>query len=566
MPERYVPDEVDPAVVRRLAVAAHASADAARAVADGGVTFDEPPQIDEGLKERAMDAAPVGITITDPSLPDNPIIYVNDSFADVTGYDRSSVLGRNCRFLQGPGTDEAAVAELRTAIDAERPVSVELRNYRADGTPFWNKVTIAPIRDPDGEVTHFVGFQTDVTARKQAERDRDREHRALEHLLDRLNGLIQDVTTALMAATTRDEAEQAVCDCVAETAPYVLAWLGTTDLTSETITPRAWAGAVDEPSALSVAREGDDPVARALATDEVVLADAADLAGTPHEAVVPQPGSLAAVPVSYRDTGYGVLVVCADRPDAFEERETVVLSSLGRTCATAINAIESRRMLTADSVVELEVAIADEALCSAAVSARTGCSLSYGGSIYREDGPLLLFFAAQGAPARAVIGAVEDCPSIESVTLLADREDGVLFEVAAGPDALATLLADRGADVRSIEASDGVARVQIDLPRRSDARSVVDQLRERYDGVEVLSFRERERRTATRAEFVARLEETLTDRQLTALTKAYLSGYFDPSRPVTGQELAESMGISRATFHQHLRAAQRKAFAQLLED
>ena len=128
---------------------------------------DEVVRNELSLKERAMDQTPIGITITDPEQPDNPIIYANDSFTELTGYSKENVLGRNCRFLQGEATRDEPVAELASAVETEDPVSVELRNYREDGELFWNRVTVAPLADDDGEVEHFVGFQEDVTARRE---------------------------------------------------------------------------------------------------------------------------------------------------------------------------------------------------------------------------------------------------------------------------------------------------------------------------------------------------------------------------------------------------------------
>ncbi|WP_435183150.1 PAS domain S-box protein [Halobellus sp. EA9] len=115
------------------------------------------------LYRRAMDEATVGISISDPSLPDNPLIYVNDRFTEITGYDREEALGRNCRFLQGEGTSEETVRKLRQAIDAERPVSVTIRNYRKNGEPFHNALEVMPVRNAAGEVTNYLGFQRDVT-------------------------------------------------------------------------------------------------------------------------------------------------------------------------------------------------------------------------------------------------------------------------------------------------------------------------------------------------------------------------------------------------------------------
>jgi len=123
------------------------------------------------LHNEVMDEAPMGVTISDPSQPDNPLIYVNDGFCELTGYPRDEVLGQNCRFLQGEGTREEPVARMREAVDAEESVSVELRNYRKDGSMFWNRVTIIPIRADDGTITHYFGYQQDITAKKRYEQD-----------------------------------------------------------------------------------------------------------------------------------------------------------------------------------------------------------------------------------------------------------------------------------------------------------------------------------------------------------------------------------------------------------
>ncbi|MBV0902361.1 PAS domain S-box protein [Haloarcula salina] len=131
---------------------------------------------------RMLDEAPVGITLSDPSREDNPLVYANEEFEELTGYDAEEVNGRNCRFLQGDDTDPEAVAEMRSAIaDGER-VTVELRNYRKDGTEFWNRITIAPLGDSAGEVANFVGFQEDVTERKRHERQLEQQNERLERL------------------------------------------------------------------------------------------------------------------------------------------------------------------------------------------------------------------------------------------------------------------------------------------------------------------------------------------------------------------------------------------------
>jgi len=121
------------------------------------------------LHNRAMGATSEGIVITGPADDDTPILYANDAFLKLTGYELSQVLGRNCRFLQGPESDLETIATMRQCIEREEACTVELLNYRADGTQFWNLVSITPVRDGEGRVTHFVGTQRDVTERKRME-------------------------------------------------------------------------------------------------------------------------------------------------------------------------------------------------------------------------------------------------------------------------------------------------------------------------------------------------------------------------------------------------------------
>ena len=118
------------------------------------------------LRDRAMAAAAEGIVISDANQPGNPLIYVNDGFARLTGYSRGEALGRNCHFLQGQDTDPAALEQIRVSLRERRDCLVELLNYRKDGTPFWNRLSITPLQDVQGRLTHFVGVQSDITARK----------------------------------------------------------------------------------------------------------------------------------------------------------------------------------------------------------------------------------------------------------------------------------------------------------------------------------------------------------------------------------------------------------------
>lgn len=107
--------------------------------------------------------SPIATLVTNPRLPDNPIVCVNAAFCALTGYEESDILGRNCRFLQGSGTEPDQRASLRDAIEKGRPTLTVLTNYRKDGTPFRNAVMVAPLFGADGSIEYFIGSQMDVT-------------------------------------------------------------------------------------------------------------------------------------------------------------------------------------------------------------------------------------------------------------------------------------------------------------------------------------------------------------------------------------------------------------------
>jgi PAS domain S-box-containing protein len=128
-------------------------------------------QIEETLKlqERAIAASNNGIIIADARIPEKSIIFVNTAFEKITGYSAAEVIGNNCRFLQGNDREQPALKKIRIAIENQQSCNVIIRNYRKDGSLFWNELSISPIYDDQGNLTHFIGIQNDITDRKQAE-------------------------------------------------------------------------------------------------------------------------------------------------------------------------------------------------------------------------------------------------------------------------------------------------------------------------------------------------------------------------------------------------------------
>lgn len=150
----------------------------------------------------AVAAAGISITIADCQAPDWPLVYANQAFEKLTGYPIEQILGRNCRFLQGPGTDPTHTAAIRDVLTSGDEIRIVLRNYRRDGTPFWNDLHLSAVRNLDGALTHYIGYQSDVTERIQ------REHQ-LEHLayhdpvssLPNLAAAIRHLDAAIATAT-----------------------------------------------------------------------------------------------------------------------------------------------------------------------------------------------------------------------------------------------------------------------------------------------------------------------------------------------------------------------------
>jgi PAS domain S-box-containing protein len=168
-----------------------------------------------GLDDRgdvffaAIEMTRMPMILTDPHQPDNPIVFANKAFLDLTLYEEAEVMGRNCRFLQGAQTDREMVNQLRDAISARESIALEILNYRRDGTPFWNAVFIGPIYDTSGNLLYFFASQLDVTRRRESEKASAQAQKmeAVGQLTAGLahdfNNLLQVVNGNLELASTR---------------------------------------------------------------------------------------------------------------------------------------------------------------------------------------------------------------------------------------------------------------------------------------------------------------------------------------------------------------------------
>ncbi len=164
-------------------------------------TIREPGLDDRGsVFFAAIEMTRMPMILTDPRQPDNPIAFANRAFQDLTGYTQAELIGRNCRFLQGPETNRETVRELGEAVAARRAIATEILNYKRDGSPFWNGIFIGPIFDAAGEIVYFFASQLDVTRRRVSEQA-FRQAQKMEAIGQLTAGLAHDFNNLLQVVS-----------------------------------------------------------------------------------------------------------------------------------------------------------------------------------------------------------------------------------------------------------------------------------------------------------------------------------------------------------------------------
>ena len=281
-------------------------------------------------KSRALDEAPVGIAITD-STTDDEMVYVNSEFLELTGYPPEEVLGRNCRFLQGEGTQPEPVAELRSAIDNETGASVELRNYRRDGTMFWNHLEIAPIRDEDGEIVNYVGFQQDITERVSQKRALQKRERVLDEL--------HASTRTFYPAESAADIASFLVEFIGRAFEYSYVSVKQFDEERGELIPAAVVSETGNGSALGPVAPGSNPIWQAYQRDESTVFDGDELPDT-GSAVSEAVAEALVVPIG----DFGVTVVFNTGSDGIDPVDVELVE------VAAANAEAAFRRLHSDHV------------------------------------------------------------------------------------------------------------------------------------------------------------------------------------------------------------------------
>jgi HTH-type transcriptional regulator, bacterioopsin transcriptional activator and related proteins len=411
------------------------------------------------------------------------------------------------------------------------------------------------------------------TALNRAERERALARQRDElTTLNRINAIVRDINQALVAAPSREEVERTVCERFADSNAYHGALIATQSAAKEGLTVRTASG-IDDDYLDIIAGLGPETKAggagTALRMGELnVVEDVSTLSALPQSlrsaADERGYGSIACIPISYRGTTYGVLVVYATKLTSVSDRERSVFSELGETIGHAINAVESKKLLYSDRVLELDFSITNTESFFVVTSEELGCSFELDGVVPSVDDVYHFYVTSSGVAPEEVIERAERSPKIERAHIIRETGDEALLVVSFhGTETVAQALIEHGAYVQRGSIENGTGNIVVEVPANTHVRHFSDAVEAVYSEGSLLSKQSRERPFHSTSEFYHELGETLTERQAEILQAAYLAGYFDYPRTSSGKELADTLGISSPTFHQHLQAAERKLLTLL---
>jgi len=498
---------------------------------------------------RALATVDLGVVIVDP---DGQVTYANDEFAALTGFASDEVTGRDRSALYASGD---------AGEDSDgAPTRVTLR--RADGPPVSAYRLAARIPSKHGvtggEIAAFVEADDESV---------DASGGSAPARLSAAIDVLGETTETLSSASNRTEVVSTVCEHVASADAYEFAWIGSATRDGGVVSA-AWDG-IDESTAERLAavaadaRGGGAELDGGLQVTEVdrseALQDAVDESGS-------APSAIACVPLTYGDTTHGVLAIgtTAEAGVGTEERE--LLASLGWQVGQALTHIERRNLLLADSVLELEFQTQSEEAFFVTASQQLGASFQLQGLVPGEHQSLLYFVMVRDTTPEEVVSLADDADSIESARLIRDYGESYLVEFVVAGEEPATTLTELGGQVTEFTVADGIHAVTAEFTTETDVRAVFNGFQSTFPESNLTSKQEVERPVQTTEGFRRSLEEDLTSKQQSVLRAAYLAGYFEWPRGSTAEELADSIGVSSPTLHNHLRKAQQKVLTAFFEN
>ncbi len=510
--------------------------------------------------DQILEAVPVGVVVIDAS---GGISYANERAEETLGLARSEITDRTYdqpewQISYGDGTPVPTENHPVTSVLETGETVYEFEHWieLSDGTRRWLSSNAAPAMT-DGEVDSVVVGIEDATHVKEREQRLKR--------LTRLNDVVRATHRAVARAETREQVAETVCDTLLNFEEYRVSTVGefTASMAEFEVWSRAGPGKGTFEEILcgeSGPSRSEGIGAKAARTGELqVCQDIGELPGEDRQDVPTTHGiqSCASIPLVRQDSVYGVIGVFADCAGAFDEQGQRVLSELGEVVADALYAIERKEVL--DPVTELT--FRTDRFVQKLLGDDPRGDFSLDATVSLSDDKQIRYWTTTGVSAERFADTASEIPGVLDVELVSSKGGTVRFEVVVSEESLGSNFQRFGGTMESVVVEDGSFVFSAQFDRAVDTGAVLEMVRERYPDAELVS----QRRVLTETYYKQIFDSTLTERQQTVLQVAYFSGYFDSPRERTGGELADRLGITRQTFHTHLRKAQAQVFRQLLE-
>lgn len=472
-------------------------------------------------------------------------------------------------FVEGELRAYEDITTAEKVHDPETPIRSEIIVPLGDyGVLMTSSTVPGAFDDTDLEVAELLAATAeaalDRVQREQALLDKENQLRRRTEQLSRRSQreeLIRDINRVIMNATTREEIEQRVLECLIEQDRYRFAWIGTRDDSTGQFTVRTKAGDgngyLDELLGAAISEEEmAPPAAQAYDKNEVRVIDRilSEPAFEPWRATALNRDfrSVIMLPLRIGTEVDAVMEIYASEPAAFDEEERTLLTQLGERLGQAIDITERKRRLFSDDYVELELEFTGTAGPLARIAEQIGSQVELADITPRSDGTWVAAVDLDRDDPERVEQIITRHRRVTDIDRVESRTDGLRLDLELAEFEVGSLLAEHGGTLRTLTADMDRTRMTAELPATVSIRGFLGRCRDRHEGdVELLAQREYDQTYEPSDQPTA----ALTDRQAEVLETAYEAGFFEWPRELSGEELAEQLGVTAPTMHQHLRKA-----------
>lgn len=514
--------------------------------------------------EALIQASPAGILITGPK---GTVKRWNPAAEEIFGWHAATVEGSTNPAI--PDRERESFRELLSAAIVEGPISGVETQWRTEaGDPVDVSLSLAGV--PGGEET-LEGVMIvieDITERKERERTLRQQRDELESL-SRITDLVLAITQELVESSDQDRIESTLCSTLVDSGLYESAWIaaqqaGGPQLTVRTTADRAGVG---EAAGIEASNPLYDIISTAIETGRMQVRHSESATVVAETGSAEAVHDVAAIPLVHGETVFGVLVVRTDREYAFSERERSGLRTLGKTVGFSIDAITDKKLLFADTVVELTFDVTDTDFPLVRTSSELGCHVWLDGVVSGPNRSSLdAYLQFEGADPTAFLDAASSEPAITDVSAIATETAPYRVRVTFGEGSVVSEFYNRRARLQGIELEDGSGTYTLEVPRNADIETTVGFVQTADEAADFVAKTEQERQAVLGAETSDSIRDLLTDRQFEVFKSAYFAGYFEWPRRSTIEEIATDLGVAGSTINHHLRHAQLKIANALFDD